>query len=220
MIPLLLILIAIIAYGLGTINGALILSQFVFHKDVRKYGSGNAGYTNFIRTFGPKWGMAVIGIDVLKSIIAVLFGGLLLSIPGDGFPVVGRLFAGFCLALGHMYPVQHQFRGGKGVVCCIVTLWMADWRIGMVATIAFIGVLAFAQIMSLASLSACVVGVLATWIFVPTDQLRGLAGTLVLFMVLIILWRHWGNIIRLIEHREPKVRWGQKMDNRMRDDDF
>jgi glycerol-3-phosphate acyltransferase PlsY len=220
MIPLLLIIIAAVAYGLGTVNGALILSRYVFHKDVRKYGSGNAGYTNFIRVFGSKWGMAVIGIDVLKSIIAVLFGGLLMSIPGQGFPTVGRIFAGFCLALGHMYPIQYQFRGGKGVICCIVTLWLADWRIGMVATIAFVGVLAFSQIMSLASLSCCVVGIFATWLFVPSEQLKGLSGTLVLFMVLVILWRHRGNIIRLIEHREPKVKWGQRTVNRMRDDQF
>jgi glycerol-3-phosphate acyltransferase PlsY len=220
MIPLLLILIAAVSYYLGTLNGALLLSKYVFHKDVRRYGSGNAGYTNFIRVFGPKWGMAVIGIDVLKSIIAVLFGSLLMSIPGDGFPVIGKLFAGFCLVLGHIYPVQHQFRGGKGVICCLTTLCLADWRIGIFALTVFGVVLAFSQTMSLASLCACVTGVFATWIFVETEQLKGLAGTLVLFTVLVILWRHRGNIIRLIEHREPKVKWGTRPERKLRDDRF
>lgn len=220
MIPFLLIIIAVISYFLGTLNGALILSRFVFHKDVRKYGSGKAGYANFVRVFGKKWGLAVIGIDVLKSVIAVLLGALLLSIPGDGFPVVGKLFAGFCLVVGHMYPVQNQFRGGKGVVCCITTLWLTDWRVGLVVTAVFVAVLAFAQLMSLASLSACVAGVFATWIFVDAAQLKGLAGTLVLFMVILILWRHRGNIIRLVEHREPKVNWGRQPESRIRDEDF
>lgn len=220
MIPLLLILIAVISYFLGSLNGPLLLSRFVFHKDLRKYGSGNAGYTNFVRVFGRKWGAAVIGVDVLKSVVAVLLGALLMSIPGDGFPVIGKLFAGFCLVLGHVYPVQNKFRGGKGVVCCLTALWLTDWRVGLVLTAVFVAVLAFSQYMSLASMSACVAGAIATWIFVESAQLKGLAGTLALFMALIILWRHRGNIIKLLEHREPKVNWGRQPESKLRDDRF
>ena len=83
MIPVILILIAILSYGLGALSGAMILGRFVFHKDLRKYGSGNVGYTNFVRVFGGKWGPAVIAVDVLKSAIAVLAGGLLMLIRTD-----------------------------------------------------------------------------------------------------------------------------------------
>ena len=93
MIPLLLLITAAISYFLGSLNGALILSRYVFRKDIRKYGSGNAGYTNFVRVFGSKWGPAVIAVDILKTVIAVLVGALLMSFPGEGFPVVGKLFA-------------------------------------------------------------------------------------------------------------------------------
>lgn len=220
MIPLLLILIAIVSYALGTFNGALFLSKHVFHQDIRKHGSGNAGYTNAMRVFGQKWGMVVAGVDILKTVLAVVFGSLIMSIPGDGFPVIGKLFAGFCVMLGHMYPVQHKFRGGKGVICLMVALWLADWRVGILATGVFVAVLAMWQFMSLASLSACLTGVIATWIFVEAEQMKGLAGLLVLFSFLIIFWRHRGNVIRLIEKREPKVNWGRQPDSRIRNDKF
>lgn len=220
MIPLLLVITAVIAYFLGSLNGALIISIFVFRKDVRKYGSGNAGYTNFVRVFGNKWGPAVIGVDILKTAIAVLVGALLMSIPGQGFPVVGKLFAGFCAMLGHVYPVQYQFRGGKGVVCCMTTLWLADWRVGLVASAVYVIVVAFSQYVSLASMCACILGAIATWAFVATENLKGLCGTLVLFMALVILWRHRGNIFRLIERKEPKVKWGRRPESRLRDEQF
>ncbi len=220
MIPLLLLITAAVSYFLGSLNGALLLSLFVFHKDIRKYGSGNAGYTNFVRVFGSKWGPAVIAVDVLKTVIAVLVGALLMTVPGEGYPVVGKLFAGFCAVLGHVYPVQYKFRGGKGVLCCMTALWLADWRVGLVATAVYIIVVAFSQYVSLASMCACVAGTLGTWIFVEEAQLKGLCGTLVLFMTLIILWRHRGNIFRLIEHKEPKVKWGRRPESRLRDDSF
>ncbi len=220
MIPLLLIIICIISYGLGALNGAMILSRFVFHKDIRKYGSGNAGYTNFTRVFGGKWGAVVIAVDILKSAIAVLLGGLLMMIVGKEFVVAGKLFAGFCLTLGHIYPVQYQFRGGKGVVCCITALWLTDWRVGLVITAVFVIVIAFSQYVSLASMCACFVGAPATWIFIPAEELKGLAGTLVMMTALIIIWRHRGNIIRIMKRKEPKVKWGQQTEKRIRKDEF
>ncbi len=220
MIPILLILIAIVCYFLGSLNGALILSKYIFHKDIRKVGSGNAGFTNVVRNFGAKWGVAVVGIDVLKSIIGILFGGLLMSIPGNGYTYIGRLFAGFCLILGLMYPSQYQYRGGKGVVCFISTMWLTDWRIGMVISVVFIAMLVFTQYMSLASLTISVVGIFATWIFIPKEQLKGLCGVVVLIMMILIVWRHRGNIIRLIEHQEPKLKWGKRPEKKMKDEPF
>ena len=220
MIPLLLIIIAAISYFLGSLNGALILSLFVFHKDIRKYGSGNAGYTNFVRVFGQKWGVAVIALDILKTVIAVLIGALLMKLVGERFVDVGVLFAGFCAVMGHVYPAQYQFRGGKGVVCCITALWIADWRVGLTATIVYVMVLTFSQYVSLSSMCACASGALAAWIFIPGESLKGLCGTLVLFMALIIFWRHMANVIRLIEHKEPRVKWGRRPEKKIRDDLF
>ena len=223
MIPLLFIVIAILSYGLGALNGAMLLSRFVFHKDIRKYGSGNAGYTNFVRVFGSKWAPAVVAVDILKTAIAVLAGGLLMLIVNKNglYVTVGKLFAGLCVVLGHIFPIQYQFRGGKGVMCCMTTLWLTDWRVGLVATGVFVIAVAFSQYVSLASMSACAVGAIAVFLFTPSENLRFLSGGLALFTALIIVWRHTNNIERMLAHKEPRVKWGRPAQNRrMRDDNF
>ena len=115
MIPGLLAAIAVFSYLLGGLNGAIIASKYVFHRDVRDYGSGNAGLTNFYRTFGAPGLAIVIGTDVLKTVIAVVAGGLIMGTQGAAS--TGQVFAGFCVMLGHIYPVFYGFRGGKGVLC-------------------------------------------------------------------------------------------------------
>ena len=221
MIPLLLILIAAVSYFLGSLSSPLLIARFVFHRNIHRPGK-TVTFAAFVKAFGTKWGAAVVVLDILKSVIAVLVGALLMRIPGNGFPVIGTLFAGFCLVLGDVFPIQRGFRGGKGVTCLLVALWIADWRIGIFATGVFIAVLALAQYMSLASLSACFVGVIATWIFVEAEQLKGLAGLLVLFAFLLILWRHRGNIGKLLAKpiQEPKINWGRRPESRLRDDQF
>ncbi len=216
MIPLLFILIAVVSYGLGALNSAVLLSRFAFHKDLLKSGNGRPTYANFVRVFGSKWGPAVIAVDILKSAIAVLTGGLLMLIVNrDGnYVVVGKLFAGFCLTLGQMYPIQHRLRGGRGVVCCMTTFWLTDWRLGLVATGVFVIVVAFSQYVSLASMTGCLVGALSAWVFIPSENLKGVAGALALFTALVIVWRHRGNIQHILAHREPKVKWGPSQSGR------
>ena len=112
MIPGLLAAIAVFSYLLGGLNGAIIASKYVFHRDVRDYGSGNAGLTNFYRTFGVPGLAIVIGTDVLKTVIAVVAGGLIMGTQGAA--ATGQVFAGFCVMLGHIYPVFYGFRCGRG----------------------------------------------------------------------------------------------------------
>ena len=110
---------AVLAYLLGNLNGAIITSRLFYKKDVRNYGSGNAGLTNFYRTFGAAGVGMVIAVDVVKSILAISIGWALLAIVGEG--TVGRIFAGFCLMLGHAFPVLYGFRGGKCALCGVDT---------------------------------------------------------------------------------------------------
>lgn len=223
MIPLLFILIAVIAYVLGAVSGAELLSRFVFHKDLRKCGNGRVTYANFVRVNGGAWGPAVIAADILKSAIAVFAGGLItLIVNGDGnYVPVGKLFAGFCLTLGQMYPIQNKLRGGKGVLCCMTTLWLTDWKLGLVATGVFIITVAFSQYVSLAGMAGCLVGAVSAWVFIPSEEMRGVAGALALFTALAIIWRHRGNIIKILNKREPKVKWGGGgSPRRPRDDRF
>ena len=219
MIPLLLILIAAVAYFLGTLSSPLLLAKYVFHKDITPK-RGVVGYNTIVRHFGRKWGLAVIGGDVVKAAIPAVLGSLLMRIPGQGFPVIGALFAGFCVVLGDVFPFQRQFRGGKGVICLFTALWIADWRAGVFVTGVFIAVLALSQYLTLASLAGCVTGMLAMWVFTDPTQCKGLAGLLVLFATLFIVWRHMASISKLLSHKEKKINWGRAPESRLREDKF
>lgn len=202
MTTLLLILVAIIAYLCGGLNGAIITSRFMYHKDVRAYGSHNAGLTNFHRTFGVKGVAAVLAVDVLKSVVAVLLGGALMSIVDE--KLIGQIFAGFCLILGHIMPVTYQFKGGKGVLCAGTMILLVDWRVGLICWAAFIIVVIFTHYVSLASMIAC----LLAPIVMPMFGYTALQIVLVLLCALLVVIKHAENILRLIGGTENKLQFG------------
>ena len=195
----LLLLTAVIAYVLGGVNGAIIASKHLFHRDVREYGSGNAGLTNYLRTFGASSMIFVILIDVAKSILAISIGGWLLSFADAR--LVGKLFAGFCLILGHMYPIYYHFKGGKGVLCFGVLAFMIDWRVGAVCWTVFLLLVIFTRYVSLGSIVGSLLMPVTIWIF----DLGTLEGVLALLSALLIVVKHAENIVRLIGGTENKL---------------
>ena len=195
----LLVLTAIIAYFLGGVNGAIISSLSFFHKDVRNYGSGNPGLTNYLRTFGTSSIATVVVIDIVKSVLAILAGGFLMHFVGAA--TVGRLFAGFCLIMGHMYPIYYNFKGGKGVLCGGVTVLMVDWRVGLICIAAFAIAVIFTRYVSLGSLMASISYPIFMWVF-GYDTLEGL---LALLTALLVIVKHMENIVRLIGGTESKL---------------
>lgn len=213
MIPAMLAAIAVVAYLLGSLNGAVIASKYVFHRDVRAYGSGNAGLTNFYRAFGTPGLLLVLGTDVVKSLIAVLIGGLVMGIVE--YPTVGKLFAGFCLMLGHIYPVFYGFRGGKGVICAAVTLLCVDVRVGMLALVIFAAIVWFTRYVSLGSICASLIAPLGVW-----AEFGGLCGWLSLFCTLLLIIKHRSNIRRLLRKTESKLEFKKDLSNKFEDEDF
>lgn len=196
---LMLVLTAAIAYILGGVNGAIIISKYFYHRDVRNYGSGNAGLTNYHRTFGGVSSLLVIVIDILKSIIACLIGGWLLGTVGA--PTVGKLFAGFCLIMGHMYPIYYQFRGGKGVLCGVIMATVVDWRVGLGCFVVFLIVVVFTRYVSLGSMLGALACPALLWIF-GYDALEGVLG---LLCALLVVVKHGENIVRLIGGTERRL---------------
>lgn len=194
----------IAAYLLGSINGAIIASMNIFNKDVRDFGSGNAGLTNFTRTFGVKGAAIVILVDILKTVIAVLIGAWLLGMEGQA--MVGRMFAGFCAMLGHVYPVYYRFHGGKAVLCAGVIALMADWRVGLVCWSAFLVVVVFTKYVSLGSIIGSLLLPICIWAFGYT----GLEGVLGLLSSVLMIFAHRDNIKRLINGTESKLNIGNK----------
>ena len=106
------ILIVVIGYALGNLNGALMISKLLMHDDVRSHGSGNAGLTNFFRTYGGFQSLLVIAIDILKCVAACVIAGLILP---DQM-LHAKMVAGVATIFGHSYPAAAGFRGGKGIL--------------------------------------------------------------------------------------------------------
>ena len=194
-----LIAIAVIAYILGGVNGAILISRFVYHRDVRRYGSGNAGLTNFYRTFGLGGAAGVVVIDVVKSFAAILLGGLIMR--GAGAEEVGRLFAGFCLILGHIFPSYYHFHGGKGALCGLILSFLVDWRVGVCVLVTFLIVVVFTRYVSLGSM----LGALACPVSMLIFGHSLFCCVLGLLSAMLIIVQHAGNILRLIHGTERKL---------------
>ena len=188
--------IALACYLLGCFNGAVIVSKYILRDDVRNHGSGNAGLTNFHRTFGGGLTLVVILCDVLKAVLAVLLGSWLFR----GNPMLGKYFAALFCLLGHMFPCMFHFKGGKGILSGGTIAIMIDWRIALVV---WGGFLVLAVVTRYVSLGSCWAGAsfpFATW-FVYQDVIL-----LVLSIVIggLILYMHRANIHRLLTGTENK----------------
>lgn len=194
-----LLLTAVVAYLLGNHNGAVSVSAWVAHDDVRSHGSGNAGLTNFLRSYGSKSALLVVLVDVLKTAAACLVGGALMK--EYDYAMEGMMLAAVMVALGHIFPVLLGFRGGKGVLCGATAVFMLDWRLGLVLAVIFFGSVAITRYVSVGSILAAV-GFAIGFAVLYWDRHWVVAGAVVLAAM--VIWMHRSNILRLIRGTENK----------------
>lgn len=196
------------AYFLGCFNGAVIVSKYILRDDVRSHGSGNAGLTNFHRTFGGGLTLVVILCDVLKAVAALLLGVFLTNLLLSGtdyayipeMPLYAKYWAALFCLLGHMFPCMFHFKGGKGILSGGTIALMLDWRIALVVWGGFLILTVLTRYVSLGSLWAGASFPFATWICYPDTVvviLAFLCGGLV-------VWQHRGNAHRLLSGTESK----------------
>ena len=195
------IITAVVAYLLGNLNGAVLISRAVAHEDVRTKGSGNAGLTNFTRNYGAHTSVFVILIDVGKAVAACLLGGLLLK--GYGHYMDGVALGGLFVILGHDFPALLGFKGGKGILSGVTVALMLDWRIGLFVFGIFLVAYALTKYVSLGS-------VLSSGAFGPIYAVvhwgEGWFPIVVGFCLSgLIVWMHRGNIVRLVKGEERKT---------------
>ena len=203
------VLAAVIAYFCGCFNGAVIVSKYILRDDIRNHGSGNAGLTNFFRTFGGGLTFVVILTDVLKAVVAVLVGTALFRhlIVDDAIVItLAKYWAGLFCLLGHMFPCMFQFKGGKGILSGGAVAIMIDWRIALVVWGGFLILTALTRWVSLGSCWAGASFPVASW-FVYRDWL-----ILILAAIIggLILWKHRANIGRLVRGEESKLSFHKK----------
>ena len=220
--PVLLVLIAAAAYVLGSVNGSIIVSRYLFHIDVRTMGSGNAGLTNFYRNYGPKGIAGVLGIDIAKGVLAALIGGLVFPLAtGDQalkpeYVDIGRLFAVFCLILGHVFPVFYGFRGGKGILCGVSAVFIVDYNAGVIALVVFVLAFLLTRYVSLGS----VLGTISVPVTLLAKGFSGLCLILACLSVLLVIMKHGENIVRIIRHKEPRFVFRRDLSHKLDEDNF
>ena len=220
------LLTVMIAYLLGSINFAIIITNIVNkNQDIREMGSGNAGFTNVLRSVGKVPAIFTIVFDFLKAVIAVIVGGLLFSMTvGDGLQTgevicYGKYLAGLFCMVGHMYPVYFGFRGGKGVVTVSALMAVADWRVFLIVLGIFLIVFIAARIISLGSLIGAVCYPVITFFItffmdyrpslhseMPHTVNYVIISTLfTLFISICVIVKHSENIKRLANGTEKKI---------------
>ena len=205
------IIMAIIAYCIGSINFSVIFSKKFAGFDVREKGSGNAGTTNMLRSVGKKAAALTLVCDVLKGVVAIVISIILGNIIKDINRELLLQVAGVAVVLGHTFPVFFQFKGGKGVATSLGILLMSNWQIGLICLVFAIVLMALTRMVSLGSCAAAVLFPVLT-LFINdhyTILTEGKQGNVYLIysiiLAVIVLYNHRSNIKRILNGTENKL---------------
>ena len=190
------VLVVIVAYALGCISPATILAK-KRGIDIRKEGSGNPGTTNTLRVMGKKEALIVLIVDILKGATAVILAGTLIGVDA-------AMIAAVFVFIGHVFPVTHKFQGGKGVATAFGALTAIHPAIGFGCLGIVIVCVAISRRMSVGSIIGAIACPVLSFIIEPRFFLYAL------FMAVIVLFKHAGNIKRLMRGEEPKLSFKSK----------
>ncbi len=221
-----LLLAAAVAYLLGSVNFAIIITRLFSGKDIRSFGSGNAGATNVLRSQGKLPAALTFIGDLLKSMLSVYVGGLLLQhiqlSPAEvgelellmydpqNLGLVGAYLAGVLCILGHMYPVFFGFRGGKGVMTTFGMTLLLDWRTALIMLVIFIIVVLITRMVSLGSIIAGIFMPFLTygmrvWVYGQQWETALFCAVVAVLIAAIVIVKHRENIKRILNGTESRL---------------
>ena len=192
-----------IAYLIGSISFAVMVSKSMGLPDPYSYGSGNPGATNVLRTGNKQAAVLTLIGDGAKGFIAVLLARLILGDASLTQTLNSRVLCGVVLAvfLGHLFPIFHGFRGGKGVATACGILFGINWVLGLATLSTWLIVAFFTRYSSLAAICAAVFGPVYC-VFLFGVEPMGLTLTLI---CVLMLWRHRNNIVKLLDGSETRI---------------
>ena len=205
------VIMAIIAYLIGSVNFSVIFSKKFAGFDVREKGSGNAGSTNMLRRKKKKAAALTLVCDVLKGVVAIVIAIIVGNIIQDSNKELLLQIAGIAVVLGHTFPIFFQFKGGKGVATSLGILLMSNWQIGLICLVFALVLMALTRMVSLGSCAAAVLFPVLT-LFINdhyTVLTEGKQGSTYLvysiIMAVIVLFNHRSNIKRILNGTENKL---------------
>ena len=205
------IIVAIIAYLIGSVNFSIIISKKMAGFDVREKGSGNAGTTNMLRSVGKKAAAITLICDILKGVVSIVIAIII----GNIFKNLDRelllQIAGISVVIGHTFPVFFGFKGGKGVATSLGVLLMSNWQIGLICLVFALALMALTKMVSLGSCGAAVLFPVLT-LFINqhyTVLTEGKNGNVYfiysVILAIIVLYNHRENIKRILNGTENKL---------------
>ena len=202
-----LLVIALLCYVAGGINGAIIMSKLLYHEDIRKSGSNNPGFTNFKRVYGlnaAAW--SVLLIDILKTALPVFLSAVFMSFRYDMWQF-GAQFAGLFCMLGHCFPVWYGFKGGKAFIAGFATIWFVDWRMTLIAMAIFFLLLFTLKYMSVASCTAALSCPISLFYLGYSDVW---VEVIAIAAAALVIVRHYPNFVKLMHGTESKFSLSSK----------
>ncbi|MBO5009617.1 MAG: glycerol-3-phosphate 1-O-acyltransferase PlsY [Clostridia bacterium] len=209
------VLVMIVSYLLGSVNSAIIISKAMFGDDIRTHGSGNAGLTNMLRTYGKAAaGLTLLG-DMLKAVLSIIFAGIIFGfgyysgISLSDFCYVAGLFA----VIGHIFPIYYGFRGGKGVLATATVALVLTPIPFLILITLFIIIVAMSKYVSLGSVCVAVLFpvVVSGYAKVFFGGSAPLIMTLcTILLAIIIVWCHRENLKRISDRTERKISFKKK----------
>ena len=212
------ILSIVVSYLLGSINSAIIVSRALYKEDIRTHGSGNAGLTNILRTYGTKAAALTLIGDMLKAALAIGFTSLFFGLQYEGGISLSPMcyLAGSFAVLGHAFPIFYQFKGGKGVlVGATMTLILCPLNFLVLIAVFALTVL-ITRYVSLGSIIVATLLPITVCLYIPFILAAELSVIIALSTIFIggfVIWCHRSNIKRLIDGNEKKISIGGKKKN-------
>ncbi len=197
---------AVIAYLLGSVNFAIIVSRLREKDDIRRHGSGNAGATNMMRTYGKKAAYLTALGDFAKGLLAVaccryFFQGV------EGLPFDPAYIAGLFALLGHLYPVYFGFKGGKGVLTSLSIIFIVNPMVFFALLVIVLPILYIKRIVSLVSVTGAVLFPILTFISCIIMNRPPFYDTIFAAVFgIIVLIKHRSNIKRLLNGTESSFK--------------
>ena len=205
------IIIAIIAYLIGSINFSILISKKKAGYDIRQKGSGNAGTTNMLRNLGKKYAAITLICDVLKGVVAIVIAIIVGNILGDTNKALLVQIAGVAVVIGHTFPIFFGFKGGKGVATSLGILLISNWQIGLICLVFGVVLIALTRMVSLGSCTAAVLFPVLT-LFINdnyTVLTEGKSGNVYfiysVILAILVLYNHRSNIKRILNGTENKL---------------
>lgn len=203
------IIVAIIAYLLGSVSFSVIISKKMAGFDVREKGSGNAGSTNVLRTVGKKAAIITLVCDILKGVVAILIALLAGKIIQGLDNALLVQLAGIFVILGHTFPVFFKFKGGKGIATSLGVLLMVNWQIGLICLVFALILIILTKMVSVGSIAAAILfPVLVIFInqnYIVAESSNWSYLIFSIIIALLVILNHRENIKRILNGTENKI---------------